>query len=72
MKRYRITDHSQEFQCPECGDPLDVGDTAVEAYGLGCYCSRACAEAVRVALLSSVALCDVKGCERCRQMRTAA
>ena len=45
FESYRIG-HREEFQCPECGYPLDRGDRAVEDNEDGeCYCSRHCAKA---------------------------
>jgi hypothetical protein len=42
--RYRVTCRSEEFDCPTCGAPIYVGDTAWEDDGVP-YCSAYCAGA---------------------------
>lgn len=41
-EHYRINNWQMECQCCYCGEPLFVGDKALEAYG-NVYCSTRCA-----------------------------
>jgi hypothetical protein len=43
-KRYRLTHHTEEFQCPTCGVPVYVGDLAVQPdHDREPFCSWYCA-----------------------------
>lgn len=43
MPVYTIKDRSQEFECPQCGEPLYSGERAYQDGTDGdCYCSAAC------------------------------
>jgi hypothetical protein len=45
---YKVRHHTEEFQCPACGDPVYVGDYAYEDPGTGeVYCCSRCARKVR-------------------------
>lgn len=44
--RYHVRYQSEEFSCPDCGDPVTVGDIAwQEPNGGPVYCSEHCANA---------------------------
>lgn len=43
MPRYRIVYHQEELDCPQCGEPLYIGESAYQDGADGdCYCSAAC------------------------------
>lgn len=41
--RYRLTCGQEEFDCPTCGAPVYVGDTAWQEGGDNPFCSAYCA-----------------------------
>ena len=50
MTRYRLCSHVEEFHCPECGEPVYLGEHAVEHEG-DCFCSGHCAEVAAAAVV---------------------
>ena len=52
MTRYRLRSHAEEFHCPECGEPVYVGEHAVE-HEENRFCSRHCAEVAAAAVLAA-------------------
>lgn len=43
--RYKIANKQEEFECPKCGQPLYIGETAWQDGANGdCFCSALCCE----------------------------
>ncbi|HXD84961.1 MAG TPA: hypothetical protein VN641_00600 [Urbifossiella sp.] len=55
MTRYRLCSHVEEFHCPECGEPVYVGEHAVE-HEENRFCSPHCAEAAAAAVSAPAAI----------------
>ena len=63
--RYKIRHHTEEFDCPQCGAPLYVGDTAwQDDADTAPFCSAYCAGAVP-AVAPATSADAAEYCEHC-------